>query len=287
MAEEEKTNKPTKRSKGLKKPSRTGRQSSSPSGSSPFQLPIGTGYSLQGILPGTAGQVATAASPFGNVQVGAPPAGDTLGQLLRHFGSGAPRRTMSGQIEGEPTPDPFRNLNAMRESQQSHEMDKANFAIAREQAREALGIPRGGYGAQNEQTQYANRLGAVVGRAEQQLADEQQQFANLSPWEQWHTQQQQQETEAEGFATWLGQQGAASSQQPATPFVPIQGFKQGQASLQQPGSYDVSPSGGTRHELLGGQTTEQYQTRQQSANQLAINEQIAALRASLQQKQGR
>lgn len=84
---------------------------------------------------GTAEIAAVPAMGVAN-QVGAPVAGNpTLGMLLQHFGSGAPRRTMSGQLEGQPAPDPFTNLNAMRESQQAHDLDRMNHSIAMQDLR--------------------------------------------------------------------------------------------------------------------------------------------------------
>ena len=110
-------------------------------------------------VQGAGGAPAVQAAPAQAAQVN-----PTLGALLQHFGSGATRRTMGGQIEGTPAPDPFTNLNAMRDSQQAHELSKANFAIEREKAREQLGIPRGGYdfGA-------ANRRAMVEGARQRQI----------------------------------------------------------------------------------------------------------------------
>lgn len=82
----------------------------------------------QGSTQGTA-EIASRGAQGG--QVGAPaPMNPTLGALLQHFGSGATRRNMSGQLEGQPAPDPFTNLNAMRESQQAHDLDRMNQSIA-------------------------------------------------------------------------------------------------------------------------------------------------------------
>ena len=61
--------------------------------------------------------------------VAAPALNPNLGALLQHFGSGATRRTMGGQVEGTPAPDPFTNLNAMRDSQQAHDLSRMNHSI--------------------------------------------------------------------------------------------------------------------------------------------------------------
>lgn len=78
--------------------------------------------------------------PFAGAQAGAPePVNPTLGALLQQFGSGATRRDMSGYLEGQTHPDPFVRLNAQRESQQAHDLDRMNHSIQMAQARQQGG----------------------------------------------------------------------------------------------------------------------------------------------------
>ena len=102
-------------------------------------------------VQGAGGAPAVQAAPAQAAQVN-----PTLGALLQHFGSGATRRTMGGQIEGTPAPDPFTNLNAMRDSQQAHDLSRMRHSIEMQKLRDQGGVlPQGAVTHNAEQVRAA------------------------------------------------------------------------------------------------------------------------------------
>ena len=106
--------------------------------------PFDTGRNpLLNLLMGTSpfmglGEQAQPAVPA-NVQEGLQAQGSPeLSAILNFLSPGATRRTIGGQLEGQPAPDPFTNLNAMRESAQSNELDKMRHELAMQQAGQQL-----------------------------------------------------------------------------------------------------------------------------------------------------
>lgn len=73
-----------------------------------------------------------------NRQEGVAGGSSELKEILKFLTPGATRLDQGGQREGEPAPDPFTRLNAQRESQQSHELDKFNQQLAMQQGELAM-----------------------------------------------------------------------------------------------------------------------------------------------------